>query len=406
MSAPSPATRRRLLFGALYLCEGAPIGFVWWALPTILRERGVPVERIGALSALLVLPWALKFLWAPIIDLGHGRGLVRWIAGAQMVMAASLLPLLALDGTGELGWITAALLVHALAAASQDAAIDSLALRTTPAEERGRLNGWTQLGMLLGRALLGGGALVARRWVGDAGIVLALSSALAVAALAIALRGPAVPVRAGQPPPLWRSLVAALRRRTTWLGLFFAATSGAGFEAVGALAGPFLIDRGHDSAAVGLFLGLPAVGAMALGALAGGHLADRRGLRRTLLAAGLGVGAAVLALAGLAATGGALVLVVLAAIYLGLGFFTAASYALFMALTDPELGATQFSAFMGATNLCESWSARLAGSLAQRSGYASAFAWPAALALAALPLLFWLAPRARAAGSSEDDRLR
>ncbi|HEX6883702.1 MAG TPA: MFS transporter [Planctomycetota bacterium] len=408
MSAAAEATRRRLLFGALYLCEGAPIGFVWWALPTILRERGVPVERIGALASLLVLPWALKFLWAPVIDLGHGRGLVRWIAGAQLVMAATLLPLLGLDGDQGLGWITAALLVHALAAASQDAAIDSLALRTTPAEERGRLNGWMQLGMLLGRALFGGGALVARRWVGDAGLVLVLVAGLGAAAVALVLRGPAVPAATQDPVPLRRSLVAALRRRTTWLGLLFAATSGAGFEAVGALAGPFLIDRGLASADVGLFLGLPAVGAMALGALAGGHLADRSGVRRTVLVGGIAVGACVLLLAALAGTGGdLLVLAVLTAIYAGLGLFTAASYALFMALTDPELGATQFSAYMGATNLCESWSARLGGTLAQRSGYASAFAWPAGLALAALPLLLLLAPRARAAtGSEPGHRLR
>jgi hypothetical protein len=30
---------RRVLFGALYLSEGAPIGFVWIALPTLLRDR-------------------------------------------------------------------------------------------------------------------------------------------------------------------------------------------------------------------------------------------------------------------------------------------------------------------------------------------------------------------------------
>jgi hypothetical protein len=39
-----------------------------------------------------------------------------------------------------------------------------------------------------------------------------------------------------------------------------------------------------------------------------------------------------------------------------IGLFTAASYALFMDLTDPKLGGTQFSAFMAATNGCESWS--------------------------------------------------
>lgn len=390
MSASDGRARRRLLFAALYLCEGAPIGFLWWALPTILSERGVPVDRIGVLASWLVLPWALKFLWAPVIDLGGGRALPRWIVGAQLVMAAGLLPLVALDPARGIGWIAVPLLVHALAAASQDAAIDALALRTTPESERGRLNGWMQLGMLLGRALFGGGALIARRWIGDAGVVLVLSGGLCAAAIALALRGSALaPTTVARTEPLLPHLAAALRRRATWLGLLFAATAGAGFEVVGLLVGPFLDARGQEATSIGLFLGLPAVGAMAIGALAGGHLADRFGVRRTVFCAGIALGAAVLALAWAARTHARAeeLFVLLTAIYLGIGVFTAASYALFMSLTDPALGATQFSAYMGATNLCEAWSARAGGALAARAGYAHAFAWPALIALAALALV-------------------
>ena len=32
---------RRLLFAALYFSEGAPIGFIWWALPTRLASGGM-----------------------------------------------------------------------------------------------------------------------------------------------------------------------------------------------------------------------------------------------------------------------------------------------------------------------------------------------------------------------------
>lgn len=405
MSSPGEGTRRRLAFAGLYLCEGAPIGFLWWALPTILREQGLALDRIGALSSWLVLPWALKFLWAPLLD--AGRDLRTWILVAQLVMAVTLLPLLALDPASGFGWIAGALGLHALAAASQDAAIDALAIRTTSEGERGRLNGWMQVGMLLGRSLFGGGALFARRWIGDAGLVLVLSGGLATAALGLALGGrrliPAPAARTdARAEPLTRHLVAALRRRTTWLGLAFAATSGAGFETVGVLAGPLLIDRGLAAHTVGTFFGLPAVGAMAAGALFGGRASDRQGIRRVALLAGLGLGAAVLGLAALTRAGvqPAFLLTMLCLVYFGIGLFTASTYALFMGLTDPALGATQFSAFMGATNLCESWSARLGGTLAAERGYATAFALPALAGLAALSLLPGLRPRARA-GPSE-----
>jgi len=34
------AAGRRTLFGALYFSEGAPIGFIWWALPLLWALRG------------------------------------------------------------------------------------------------------------------------------------------------------------------------------------------------------------------------------------------------------------------------------------------------------------------------------------------------------------------------------
>ena len=37
-------------FTLLYAAEGAPIGFIWWALPALLRSRDVPVERIDPMA--------------------------------------------------------------------------------------------------------------------------------------------------------------------------------------------------------------------------------------------------------------------------------------------------------------------------------------------------------------------
>ncbi|MBK8178822.1 MAG: MFS transporter [Planctomycetes bacterium] len=389
-------------FAGLYLCEGAPIGFLWWALPTILRERGVAVDRIGALVSWLVLPWALKFLWAPLLDMGNGRNLRLWIVCAQLVMAATLLPLALAGLERNFGWIACSLVVHALAAASQDAAIDALAIRSVAPGQQGRLNGWMQFGMLAGRSLFGGGALLARSWVGDRGVVLALSASLGIAALALALRTSWSPQARldSTPQPVWRNLGIALRRRATWLGLLFAATAGAGFEALGAMAGPFLIDSGFDDRMVGRFFGLTAVVAMAAGGFLGGFASDRYGVRLSTAISGLGLGACLMVLAWLArqAPPPELLNASMTAIYFAIGAFTASSYSLFMALTDPALGATQFSAFMGATNLCESWSARVGGTLSAHHGYATAFAAPAVIGLLALPLLSLLRRRPEQAG--------
>lgn len=46
---PEPPTRRRqlVLLGLLYVAQALPLGFFVVALPAILRDRGVSLERCG-----------------------------------------------------------------------------------------------------------------------------------------------------------------------------------------------------------------------------------------------------------------------------------------------------------------------------------------------------------------------
>jgi MFS family permease len=186
-----------------------------------------------------------------------------------------------------------------------------------------------------------------------------------------------------------RHLAGAGHSATMWWGLAFALTSAAVFEATGQLAGPFLIDRGVGVETIGLFFGVAVVAATLTGGLAGGFLADRRGHAPmcALFLTGVVVMVAGLALADRAGASAGVLLAWLTGMYLFVGLFTAASYALFMDLTDPRLGGTQFSAFMSATNANESWSAWSGGRLAATFGYPSAFLLMSGVSLAALPIL-------------------
>ncbi|MEQ8766050.1 MAG: MFS transporter [Planctomycetota bacterium] len=391
----STSLRRRALFAALYLSEGAPVGYLWWALPTQLRVAGAPVESITALTATLALPWAFKFLWAPLVDGARGPrwGFSAWILTAQTVMVATLAPLLFLD-LAHVSWslLSALLISHAFAAATQDVAIDALAITTTPPRERGQLNGWMRLGYLLGRGVFGGGILWLEKQVG---FQVAFSLLLVcIAAPGWILHRMAPDSRAGSEGTMrehWRrigrGLAKMVRRSRFWAGLAFAATAGLGFEAVGAVAGPYLIDRGFEQESVGWIMALPVVISMVVGALLGGWLSDRLGRRTSVLIALLALSLAIFVLAGLdhsangASFGAAARLV---AVYLGIGLFTATSYALFMDLTSPELAATEFAAFMGMTNLCESRAALYGGQLIADVGYGDAFAIMAGISLASL----------------------
>ncbi len=351
--------RKKFLFACLYFSEGAPIGFIWLALPTRLRSEAVPIEQITWLAAILVLPWTFKFLWAPLIDLFRSaRWTMRhWIVSAQFMMGLTLVPLLWIDFNQQFFYLAGLLVLHALAAATQDVAIDALCISTTEPGERGAYNGWMQTGMMLGRATMGGGALVLSRYFGDS-IVIVMLIFLTTFSMLLLLVSRPEPVaeeylkRDERLVRLTQTVKIALSDRNTWLGLAFALIGGAAFKSLEVIYGPFLIDRGFSKLAIGWFSLGPMIGLMIAGALVGGKLADRWGARQCAAASLIFLAAVISVMALIdsqrpAENPGSFLLVCLAITAFGIGVFTASSYALFMDLSRPTIAATQFSAFHG-----------------------------------------------------------
>lgn len=121
----------------LYFAQGLPAGFITQALPAILREYDVSLEMIG-LSGLLLVPWALKFLWAPIVDKhfssywGRSRS---WILPLQLLSAAivasvGLFNPHQLSSPQTLWMIYTLLFLLSLIGATHDVAADGLATRS------------------------------------------------------------------------------------------------------------------------------------------------------------------------------------------------------------------------------------------------------------------------------------
>lgn len=396
---------RRALFALLYLAEGAPIGYLWWAFPARLNDAGLDAKQIALVTASLTLVWAFKWLWAPLVDATrHTRlGLRGWIISAQALMGLTLLPL-AFTPVSEntLPFLWGCLLLHAICAATQDVSIDALAIRSTPPEDRAHVNAWMQIGLLLGRALFGGGALYLEKHFSSTSVVLALIISIwLIASLVLLLvRNPSFEKPTLPPHHRARAFLSIVkqvaRRPSTWWALLLAAVGGAAYEAPAGLATKTLLDHNVPRETIGPFLAITAILCMSLGALAGGWFADRvnraRASRILLFLLALQTTLLALTLSDSGGGGGGAdsqgvgqrAMLVLAGIYLLLGAYNASTYALFMDVADERLAATQFSATMAATNLCESWSIALAGTLIVSHGYPTAF-----LAVAVLSLVAW-----------------
>lgn len=386
-------TRRKVLFGLLYLSEGAPIGFIWLGLPTRLRSADVPLDKIAWLMALLIMPWTLKFLWAPLIDLLRSPkwGFKQWILASQTCMAISLIPLMWLDVGTQFSSAAMWLLLHAVCAATQDISIDALCVQQSQPLERAALNGWMQCGVLVGRAIMGGGSLVLEHYIGFpavVGVLIALvlsSSVLLWFANETHLEtSHPIPKRESQPTANSDSVIlrfrlmlaelgVALRSGRIWAGFLFALTAPAAFKSLEAVVGPFLVDHGYSEVQIGQFTATVMIGGMIFGSLLAGRLAGAATGTR-FVATALAVN--VIAIAWLALSDlygsqrpGWHLLGLLSLVSVTIGWFTVALYQWLMNLTSPQLAATQFTAFMAGTNACEAWSTALFGSIQVVWGY-------------------------------------
>ncbi|MBK7966175.1 MAG: MFS transporter [Bacteroidetes bacterium] len=388
-------TGRSLIAFAFYFTEGAPIGFIWWAMPTLLRQNGVELDLITSFTALLTLPWVFKFLWAPLIDFFRTKyfGYKKWIAWSQLGMCLTLVPLLFIPLKGNFICWEILLLLHSLCAATQDVSVDALVINVVSKKETGLLNGYMQAGMLLGRSLFGGAALFFIPMIGlyyTVGIM--ILTIIAMMSLLFFIKEPLEIVAENAKHNTFKNnLLNVFRKRKTWYLLLFALTAGASFETAGGMCGPFLTDKKLELETIGIFFAIPVVGSMLIGGFIGGVLSDRLSRINSVslfLAGGILIIAAISVVDILAPFSTVyLWLTLFAGMYLFTGMFTAASYSLFMNASDPKLGATQFSTFMAATNGCEAWVVYSAGSLAVCHGYAISFLVMCVISLLSIFLL-------------------
>lgn len=378
---------------AAYVAQSVIGGLTWTGLSAVLRDRGLPLDRIGLLS-LLILPWALKFLWSPWVEAWRlpGGAPVRTaavvaIGGAAAVGALVVAGLLPLQ---PLPLVLAALMVAAFATATVDIAVDGHAVAALSGAGLGWGNAAQVGGAYVGSAI-GGGlfVVVVARWGWTTGTLLmaGLVAVLLTVFAAVAKGGRPVS-RSARPPSLRRALARPEIRR----GMVLTAAVVVAQKAGMGMMGPYLIDLGLPLATVGLLTGGASLTLGLTGAILGGVLVRRLGIRATLVAA-LWTQAGLLTV--LAISAGGLFLprapVVAAALLsvsavMAIGF--TALYAQFMSWADPAQGGVDFTIFQCLDGAVSMGVGVAAGVIAGAAGYGVLFALCAAVAaLTVLPLM-------------------
>ncbi len=186
------ADDRRVRFATgsiMYLAQGIPMGLLGIAIPVWLASQGVSASQIGSYLAVIVLPWAFKLITGPLMDRYEFLAMGRrrpWVIGAQIGLSLSLLALMYIERPAEqIGLLMMIGVLINSFTATQDVAVDGMAIDLTPVREQGRLNAFMGFGKAIGWATTAAasGVLLTTYGLKTTAIIASSVSALALVAI-------------------------------------------------------------------------------------------------------------------------------------------------------------------------------------------------------------------------------
>lgn len=424
---------RLTTFFLLYMTEGIPLGFTATAIATQMRRQGLSPEAIGAFVGSLYLPWAFKWLTGPFVDAFSSDRFGRrrlWIIMMQIGMMGTLIAAMPIDYVSQLSLFTAVIFVHNAFGATQDVAIDALAVNVLPEHERGVANGFMFAGASIGQAVGGSGVLFLTAVMPFSSTYIFVAATILLVTVFVVL-----PLKEAKGPPRAATDKSALARvggdiagfvRDAWraftgsrgalIGVIVALLPFGAYALSLALQSNLAVELGLDDTQVG-YLNLASTVVFALACVAGGWLSDRFGRRRTLALFVVLTVLPTLYLAWTMQQAGwimpidptkpghptpdpHLVMVFWAAVIsfnIFQGLYYGVRAAMFMDVTTPAVAATQFTAYMALSNLVISYTSWWQGSSIVKWGYPITLLLDSIVGLFVLFFLPAMTPRPAAA---------
>jgi PAT family beta-lactamase induction signal transducer AmpG len=403
-----PAAWTLFLFG---FSSGLPFLLVSYTVAIWLKKHGIVLKEITMIASAGMF-YALKFLWAPLLDhvklpgalgrLGQRRS---WLLLAQVAVMAGLVAMANLTPT-QLPLFIGATLVVAFFGATQDIAVDAYRIEIAPTSDQGALVATYSLGYRIALIVTGAGALILADHFSWPMIYVVFALAMLVPILAtFGAREPEV-VRTT--PPSWRAAMrlsvidpfADFFRRYGWLLasitlLFILLFKIPEQATVGGVMGPFYLDMGFTTTQIGAITKLWGVWIGILGVFVGGAAVARWGAWRSLGVSMVLAGASNLGYLWLIAHPGnlAVLTTVISVENFTLGVLGPPIVAFLSSLVSREHTATQYALLSSMVNLPGKVLGFFAGGIAMSTGYGGYFVLTVVSIIPATLLFAYLWPR-------------
>ena len=296
----------------LYFAEGIPYFIVNNISVVMFKNMGMPNGMLALYTSLLYLPWVIKPLWSPFVDIIRSKR--WWIISMQVLMSAAMfmLPFFLPQATGEaikdtpLFFVTLSLFwITAFASATHDIAADGFYMlgldRGTQSEFVGIRSTFYRLSSIFGQGVLVALAGMVETRTGDVHHAWKLTLALSAMIFSVitlyhtwSLPRPSADRMSSDMTAkeifmdFGRTFVTFFRKRNVLIAMLFMLLYRLPEAFLVKMMNPFLLDAvpdgglGLSTEAVGVIYGTVGVGALTAGGIIGGIAASRWGLKKSL----------------------------------------------------------------------------------------------------------------------------
>ena len=392
----------------LYFTQGLPYVLVVTVSVIMYKKLGVSNEDIGLYTSLLYLPWVLKPLWSPFVDLKSTKR--KWFLAMQLLIAISLLGV-GLTLPTNMFFISslACFWMAAFASATNDIASDGYYMLGLTEKKQsffvGMRSTFYRLAMVTGEGLIVVLAGFLENKYGDNTKAWSITMSAAaflmlimtVANFFVTPKYESENIEDKEKPAGFLEVFSSFFEKPgIGIALAFILTYRLGESQLVKMASPFLLDTpdkgglGYSTEQLGTIFGTAGVIFLSIGGILGGILISRDGLKKWMLPMVLSLNLPNILYAVLAATDTTNIYAVTATVIFekfGYGFGFAAFLMYLIYIADGKSKTSHYAIATGFMALGMMLPGMISGYIQQWLGYDGFFVWVVIAALPALLLL-------------------
>jgi MFS transporter, PAT family, beta-lactamase induction signal transducer AmpG len=374
------------LFGSLYFSEGLMIAITTVATVLYLREKAVSIPVTTLIIGVVNIPWMLKFVWGPVVDyfIRFGRKTFIILGGTLTVSCMFFVSFL--DPSTSLLPFTLLIFLSHVGIGFIDVSADAWAIDVSTEKDRGKINGSMFAGQYSAWAL--GAALFPLIGSQYGYHFVYLINALLIFLILLFPFIVKESVKRKVKEKIASLVIKEFKTKTVLLIALFSPLVFMN-EGIMSFIIPIYMRDGLGLSDVQIgFIAMILPVFLAVGSLVGGVITDKIG-RKSALYLFIGLNIVFVASLIFADTWWKLSLLY-GIIGFMMGGHSTVSCALFMDVTNPRIGATQYGIFTGIANVGLNGAGMITGSLAVSLGFARTFLYAAWVFGPALLVLYFI----------------